>query len=97
MDIEDWIHDARPAVPEGLAARIIAQARTADARRRVFWADVERNARRALVAAAAAAVITVAAAVSLVVAPASNESRTAAANLADLTVQQHLEQFLETP
>jgi hypothetical protein len=66
-DLDRLLDDARAEVPEGLAARLVAGARSASAQRTIFWADVERTARRALAVAAAAAVVTIALAVSTVV------------------------------
>lgn len=96
MDLDSLFHEARPEVPEGLAARLIAGARSAEAQRRIFWADVERTGRRALAVAAAAAVITVGLAVSMVVsATAPDNTRTA--SLVEITVQAQLEKYLESP
>ena len=96
LDFEGMLHDARPQVPAGLAARLAAAARDPQARARVFWADVERTARRAVVFAAAAAAITIAVAVSLVVATPTSDQRTTA-SLLDYTEQQSLDTYLESP
>jgi hypothetical protein len=96
MDLDRWLEDARPDVPEGLAARMIAGARGAEAQSRIFWADLDRTARRALGWAAAAAVLTVALAVSTLLGGAApDNARTA--SLVDITVQQQLDQYEETP
>jgi hypothetical protein len=96
MDLDRWLEDARPEVPEGLAGRMIAGARGAESQSRVFWVDLERTARRALGWAAAAAVVTVALAVSTLFAgTAPDNARTA--SLVDLTVQQQLDQYEEAP
>jgi hypothetical protein len=67
MDLDRLLHEARAEVPEGLAARLAAGARGAEARKVVFWADVERTAHRALTVAAAAAVLTIGLAISTIV------------------------------
>jgi hypothetical protein len=92
--LDRWIEDARPAVPAGLAGRLIAGARSAPAQRAVFWADVERTSRRALAVAAAAAVVTVALAISTVVATTAPENIQTAA-LVDPSGQ--LEAYEEAP
>jgi len=78
MDLDRMLEDARAEVPEGLAARLVAGARGKESRRQVFWADVDRAARRALAVAAAAAFVTVALAFSAVAAtPPPDNTRTA--------------------
>ena len=57
--LDRLLREARAETPPGLAARLAAGARERDAALRVFSADVERTARRAVLVAAAAAVVAV--------------------------------------
>jgi hypothetical protein len=96
--LDRLLREARAVAPPGLVARLAAGARDPEARKRLFWADIDRGARSLLGFAAAAAVLAVALATTAVLfVPAPDNARTASVVKSDELTLDQTARFVVSP